>query len=151
MGGSRACILFPPEEWRDGHGCPGRPADGARCARTSRHCRDRVWEYYLPVYGWVCAQLEQHRASGKSGPLVVGISAVQGCGKSTLCEALQVALEAEGLKAASLSIDDFYLPHNQLTEGETVGGPGQEPGQAWLRGTGAGEERGLGNLTPHLP
>jgi D-glycerate 3-kinase len=39
----------------------------------------------------------------------VGISAPQGCGKTTLVGQLTELLNAEGHAAASVSIDDFYL------------------------------------------
>lgn len=39
----------------------------------------------------------------------VGISAPQGCGKSTLVEQLQALLISNGHNAATASIDDFYL------------------------------------------
>jgi hypothetical protein len=45
----------------------------------------RIYQYYLPVYVWCEAQRREHVKKGK-GPLVLGISAPQGCGKSTLCE-----------------------------------------------------------------
>ena len=44
---------------------------------------------------------------------MVGISAPQGCGKSTLCEQLEALFTSSGLVAASLSIDDFYLTYEQ--------------------------------------
>ncbi len=47
----------------------------------------------------------------KDGPIVVGVNGAQGSGKSTLCVFLSEALLPElGLKAAVLSLDDFYLP-----------------------------------------
>lgn len=58
--------------------------------------RRRIFQYYLPVFFWCQRQLQQHRAAGENGggsqrgPLILGISAPQGCGKTTLCEQLQV-------------------------------------------------------------
>jgi D-glycerate 3-kinase len=71
----------------------------------------RVYQYYLPVYMWCQSQLLEHEKSGKNGgsPLVLGISAPQGCGKSTLCEQLEDVFKYKGWVAASISIDDFYL------------------------------------------
>ena len=43
-------------------------------------------------------------------PLLIGISGVQGSGKSTACRFLAAILAAEGLRVASLSLDDLYLP-----------------------------------------
>lgn len=63
-----------------------------------------MFQYYLPVFFWCKAQLQQHRdsQSGSEGgdagtsprppPLILGISAPQGCGKTTLCEQLQVGM-----------------------------------------------------------
>lgn len=68
----------------------------------------RVYQYYLPVYLWCASQLAEHKKEHK-GPMVLGISAPQGCGKSTLCEQLESLFEYNGFKAASVSIDDFYL------------------------------------------
>ncbi|CAM9888540.1 unnamed protein product [Pylaiella littoralis] len=42
-------------------------------------------------------------------PLVVGISAPQGCGKTTLVSEMQRMLEKAGHSCAVVSIDDFYL------------------------------------------
>ena len=41
--------------------------------------------------------------------LVVGLCGSQGSGKTTLVRALAAALEAEGVRAATLSLDDLYL------------------------------------------
>ncbi|GFR49593.1 hypothetical protein Agub_g11661 [Astrephomene gubernaculifera] len=72
--------------------------------------RLRVYHYYLPVYWWVARQLELHRQSGARTAMVLGISAPQGCGKSTLVEQLAALFSAQGRAAACVSIDDFYLP-----------------------------------------
>lgn len=41
----------------------------------------------------------------------IGISAPQGCGKTTLVTELEKLLEHDGLPCAAVSIDDFYLTH----------------------------------------
>ena len=46
---------------------------------------------------------------GACPPLVVGLSAPQGCGKTTLVTQLTKLLESDGVRAASVSIDDVYL------------------------------------------
>lgn len=72
--------------------------------------RLRIFRYYLPVFFWCQAQLEEHRRNGGSGePLVIGMQAPQGCGKTTLVEQLEFLFDHTGSKAASVSIDDFYL------------------------------------------
>jgi D-glycerate 3-kinase len=42
-------------------------------------------------------------------PVLIGVSGVQGSGKSTLCGQLEAALRTADLKAATLSLDDLYL------------------------------------------
>jgi D-glycerate 3-kinase len=46
---------------------------------------------------------------GAPRPLVLGICGAQGSGKSTLAQGLEARLAAQGLKVASLSLDDLYL------------------------------------------
>lgn len=64
--------------------------------------QQRINSYYLPILDWAKKQLA-------STPLFIAINGPQGCGKSTLCEALVETCHLLGLKAATLSIDDFYL------------------------------------------
>lgn len=45
------------------------------------------------------------------GPFVLGLCGAQGSGKSTLAEGLTERLEARGLRAATLSLDDLYRSH----------------------------------------
>lgn len=55
-------------------------------------------------------------AAGKTRgrPLVIGINGSQGSGKSTLCQCLELLLQAEhGLHAATLSLDDLYLTRSE--------------------------------------
>ncbi|KAL6785829.1 GLYK1 [Auxenochlorella protothecoides x Auxenochlorella symbiontica] len=106
--------------------------------------RARVSHYYLPVYAWIQDQLKQHRDAGERGPLIVGISAPQGCGKSTLCEELHAAFEEQGLKAVGVSIDDFYLTHTELQRVS-----GEHPGNRLLekRGNALTHDLELGTAT----
>ncbi|PLW81726.1 hypothetical protein CWI75_14515 [Kineobactrum sediminis] len=54
-------------------------------------------------------RLAAHR-SGAPGPMLVAVNGCQGSGKTTFCDYLRHALEAEsGLKTLALSLDDFYL------------------------------------------
>ncbi|KAJ7564277.1 hypothetical protein O6H91_02G010900 [Diphasiastrum complanatum] len=75
--------------------------------------RQRIYHYYLPVFWWCKDQLSQHRSQFQNDEpipaLVVGLSAPQGCGKTTLVDALEYLFNATGSRAASVSIDDFYL------------------------------------------
>lgn len=57
------------------------------------------------------------QAPMQSAPLVVGLSAAQGCGKTTACHFVSELLrKVVGLSVAVLSLDDFYL-----TQAERVG------------------------------
>jgi D-glycerate 3-kinase len=51
------------------------------------------------------------RRRGDPVPLL-GLSAAQGAGKSTLCAALKHDLAARGYRLAVLALDDFYLPRS---------------------------------------
>jgi D-glycerate 3-kinase len=66
---------------------------------------ERIHWLTVPVFLWL------HRALLRSTrrPVMAGLSAPQGAGKSTLAKLLVSLLEAEGIRAVALSIDDFYL------------------------------------------
>lgn len=51
---------------------------------------------------------DRHAAIG--APVIVGICGPQGSGKSTGVLAMRLLLEAQGLRVATLSLDDLYLP-----------------------------------------
>jgi D-glycerate 3-kinase len=55
--------------------------------------------------------LAQYNSSRKT--LIVGINGCQGSGKTTLADYLSMSLKAHGLKSIAISIDDFYLSHQQ--------------------------------------
>lgn len=73
----------------------------------------RIYHYYVPVFLWCEQQIAEHRSQFKDGedipPLVIGFSAPQGCGKTTLVFALDYLFQEIGTKSATISIDDFYL------------------------------------------
>ncbi|KAE8656956.1 D-glycerate 3-kinase [Hibiscus syriacus] len=73
----------------------------------------RFYHYYIPVFIWCEDQISQHASKFKDGeeipPLMIGFSAPQGCGKTTLVFALDYIFRITGRKSATLSIDDFYL------------------------------------------
>nr|GEU34169.1 D-glycerate 3-kinase, chloroplastic [Tanacetum cinerariifolium] len=76
----------------------------------------RIYHYYIPVFLWCEQQIADHRSAFKDGdeipPLVIGFSAPQGCGKTTLVFALDYLFKTSGRKSATISIDDFYLTHD---------------------------------------
>ncbi|XP_052107491.1 D-glycerate 3-kinase, chloroplastic-like, partial [Arachis duranensis] len=73
----------------------------------------RIYQYYIPVFLWCEDQIKQHWSTFKNEedvpPLVIGFSAPQGCGKTTLVFALDYLFQKTGRKSATISIDDFYL------------------------------------------
>lgn len=69
----------------------------------------RIEQLYVPVYLWLLAQVRR----GSRRPIVVGVSAPQGAGKSTLVSELAPLLRARGLRVVGVSIDDFYLTREQ--------------------------------------
>jgi len=77
--------------------------------------KSRIYHYYLPVYFWCLNQLAVHKESGSKNAMVLGISAPQGCGKTTLVEQLELLFTWAGKRAASVSIDDFYLTYEDQT------------------------------------
>jgi len=72
-------------------------------AETSR--QRRIEQTLSAVLGW----LEPRLALPGRRPLAVGLSAPQGAGKTTLARRLLARLGERGVRAASVSIDDFYL------------------------------------------
>ena len=73
------------------------------------HRAERIHWLTLPVASWVLHHL---RAAARR-PLMVGLNAPQGAGKTTLTKSL-VGLFAElGVRAVSVSIDDFYLRRSE--------------------------------------
>ncbi|XP_059640909.1 D-glycerate 3-kinase, chloroplastic isoform X2 [Cornus florida] len=73
----------------------------------------RFYHYYIPVFLWCEQQISHHSSMFKDAedipPLVIGFSAPQGCGKTTLVFALNYLFRVTGRKSATISIDDFYL------------------------------------------
>ncbi|KAJ4834890.1 hypothetical protein Tsubulata_050545 [Turnera subulata] len=80
----------------------------------------RFYHYYIPVFLWcedkIANHVAQFKHKGDIPPLVIGFSAPQGCGKTTLVFALDYLFQVTGRKSATLSIDDFYL----TAEGQVI-------------------------------
>lgn len=70
---------------------------------------DRFAPLHGPVHDCVVAQIR----AVISRPLVLGLQAPQGAGKTTLVTHLLMRLEREGLRGVGVSIDDFYLTRDQ--------------------------------------
>jgi D-glycerate 3-kinase len=71
----------------------------------------------------VLTHIKDHRdnSSPGEGPFVLGVTGPQGSGKSTLAASIAQELErANGLRAAHISLDDFYRTHGELLALKTV-------------------------------
>lgn len=69
--------------------------------------------YYLP-YIQKLINLKQQKI-GSNG-IIVEVSAIQGVGKTTQGEILEILLNHLGYSSVSLSIDDHYITHDQLNQ-----------------------------------
>ena len=63
-------------------------------------------QFHRQIADW-CAQ--RYRDHARSGAIVIGVSAPQGAGKTTLTQQVVTILHEKGLRAVAVSIDDFYL------------------------------------------
>lgn len=77
------------------------------------HLKRDLQIYYLP---YVKKLVELKNGKPNLDGVVVGVSAIQGTGKTTQGEVLEILLRHLGFDSVSLSIDDHYITHNELTE-----------------------------------
>lgn len=100
----------------------------------------RIHHLYLPVLFFCAARAQM----ATTRPLVVGLQAPQGGGKTTLVRHLVARLPDLGLRAADVSIDDFYL-----TRAEQLELAASHPGNPYLehRGYPGTHDLGLGVAT----
>ena len=76
---------------------------------------ERVYQVYLPVFYWLKEMRRLTRERG--GPSLIGMQCVQGGGKTTLCDALELLARSEGLNHISPispvypRISPLYLPY----------------------------------------
>ena len=83
-----------------------------------------VDDYHAPLGTWCASRV----AACARRPWVLGLQGPQGCGKSILAEELVQALSSAGVRAVSVSIDDFYLTH-----AEQLALAARHPGNPYLR------------------
>ena len=73
---------------------------------------DQVLIYLLKAFS---TYQQTHRNLSGQAPFVVGLTGLQGSGKSTWTEALAATLKGKhGLKVVQVSLDDFYHDHTNL-------------------------------------
>lgn len=95
-----------------------------RALPAGPHREERLHWLTVPIALW----LLHHVRAKPTRPLLAGLNAPQGAGKTTLTTALVGLLrEVFGLHVVSLSIDDFYLRH-----GEQVALAAAHPGNRYL-------------------
>ncbi len=70
-------------------------------------------QYYLPFLKQL---IELKKQKHLSHGLLIGVSAIQGAGKSTQGEIMEILLQSKGLSSISRSIDDHYITHQQLCQ-----------------------------------
>lgn len=75
-------------------------------------------QFWASLAEWVA------RVIGDRGrPVMVGLSAPQGAGKTTLTRAVCSMLAQRGIRAVAISIDDFYLTHAEQVALAAKGNP----------------------------
>ena len=111
----------PAAEWlRHGNALAAQLVPGVDVLAHDPTTAARIFHLYLPIYFWcksfVDVKQQQQRqrqhaipSSTESKAIGIGLSAVQGCGKTTLVEFLTDRFAADGLVCAAVSFDDFYL------------------------------------------
>ncbi len=101
-----------------------------RCLWPSDIRDDWLYGVAFPLLSQVETLLKQH------GRHLLGLSALPGCGKTTLCDWIVLASKTLGWSVASLSIDDFYWPGEELARrmaGNPWGVPRALPGSHDLK------------------
>lgn len=80
---------------------------------STENLKKDLEEYYLPFIKKLIDF--KNKKSGSDG-IVVGVSAIQGAGKTTQGEIMEILLNNYGYSVISLSIDDHYLTHQELNK-----------------------------------
>jgi len=72
----------------------------------------------VSVLNHILPQVHEYRAQPEiqQPPFVVGLTGLQGSGKSTWANALATALQRHGFTVINVSLDDFYLDHDSLVK-----------------------------------
>lgn len=75
--------------------------------------KQNLQHYYLPYVQKLIA-LKQKKPTQDG--IIIGVSAIQGAGKTTQGEILEILLKHFGYSSVSRSIDDHYITHKELCE-----------------------------------
>ena len=80
---------------------------------SKEELKKNLKDYYIP---FIQKLINLKKEKNSPDSLVVGISAIQGAGKTTQGEILEILLDHFKSSSISLSVDDHYLTHNELNE-----------------------------------
>ncbi len=80
---------------------------------TPDNLKKDLEHYYLP---YIKKLLDLKNQKNTSDGLVIGVSAIQGTGKTTQGEILEILLNFFGHSSESRSIDDHYITHRELCD-----------------------------------
>src|SRR5438132_511753 len=70
-------------------------------------------KYYLP---YIQKLVKLKKQTDPKKGLIIGVSAIQGAGKTTQGKIMEILIKHLGFNSVSLSIDDHYLTYEQLNE-----------------------------------
>lgn len=76
-----------------------------------KNLKEDLSRYYLP---YVRRLIRLKQKNGGQGGVIVGVSAIQGTGKTTQGEVLEALIEHFGYSSISLSMDDHYITYKEL-------------------------------------
>jgi pantothenate kinase-related protein Tda10 len=80
---------------------------------NSDQLKQNLKNYYLP---YVTKLLALKKVKTSTDGIIIGVSAIQGAGKTTQGEILEILLKHLGFTSVSRSIDDHYITHPQLCD-----------------------------------
>lgn len=75
--------------------------------------KQNLQHYYLP---YITKLIDLKKKKNSTDGIIVGVSAIQGAGKTTQGEILEILLNHLGYSSVSRSIDDHYVTHQKLCE-----------------------------------
>ena len=84
--------------------------------QNSTQLMEQIDTFYIPLFENLYRKCQICRDNRASGTVYIGISAPQGCGKTTLTEYMKLMFESAGWSCLTISIDDFYLTHAEQNE-----------------------------------
>ncbi|KAL1522792.1 hypothetical protein AB1Y20_017764 [Prymnesium parvum] len=119
-------------------------APGATPYELDEGIATRVYHLYLPIFFFCRQRVRLHQAEGTVP--IIGLSAPQGCGKTTLVDLLTDRFAADGLMCAAVSFDDFYLTG---AEQDAVAAANSENALLQVRGNAGTHDLRLGTHTLH--